>query len=696
MIRDLSSDEGGLIFTTDAVLALIVVFILTASIATYFALPSYMGSDHQHLETMAADALDIMREDGTLYSAAAMYSRNNTAGAENLIKQDLNSILPPGVGYEFQIGTYPAIRNDSGILVARDTASRAIVISGPEEGWLGRAWYKQEEVTLEDQEINSTTTVWNFHNWLTNFWNRLYSRPYWGYKTSPRNISFSVPSTNIHWGKFLMGSCNRVNRSSYGANVVINNVPHIVGNDSFTFLNLRPGTTRVRPGTTRERMYNYQGNITSLTGGANNFYVRFTNMTTTGYSDYDLPWFSIIANYTTTIKVPKGIITRTYQFNDAAGLAVPSQTRLDLNRTMGYGRIYDLNTGTVTNLNTRRVIAWSSMVRQNHIYSDGLPFVIDNVNGRGADGCAVSVTQDIPIPAGSRILDAYTIVNPYGGVDNALVEVWNGTAWNVAFCSFNYGRVTYSTVSDGYGNVPGIIYVRDYLRAGQTNKVRVTIWDNVPGQDYDLVGLVDSYTTVSYTSLPIQWNNYPFNSYQNSTNVSAPVRQFTIGPDAKKVLLFVGAGLDTKSVKVEVKNSTSAWTQLYSGPVPFSLDIGAIDAAGSRIFATGSPGNYSTRPGTYNIRVTVNSGQGWESGDSNAEIYSGTRVAVIYPKFLANMWATQYSNDAYTAQALAKQELIDMLRQSGYTIDERLIKTEALYTGDIPNSLPVRLTLWRS
>ncbi|MGJ7027866.1 hypothetical protein [Methanothermobacter sp. DSM 3267] len=639
MIRDLSSDEGGLIFTTDAVLALIVVFILTASIATYFALPSYMGSDHQHLETMAADALDIMREDGTLYSAAAMYSRNNTAGAENLIKQDLNSILPPGVGYEFQIGTYPAIRNDSGILVARDTASRAIVISGPEEGWLGRAWYKQEEVTLEDQEINSTTTVWNFHNWLTNFWNQLYSRPYWGYKTSPRNISFSVPSTNIHWGKFLMGSCNRVNRSSYGANVVINNVPHIVGNDSFTFLNLRPGTTR-------ERMYN--------------------------------------------------IITRTYQFNDAAGLAVPSQTRLDLNGTMGYGRIYDLNKGTVTNLNTRRVIAWSSMVRQNHIYSDGLPFVIDNVNGRGADGCAVSVTQDIPIPAGSRILDAYTIVNPYGGVDNALVEVWNGTAWNVAFCSFNYGGVTYSTVRDGYGNVPGIIYVRDYLRAGQTNKVRVTIWDNVPGQDYDLVGLVDSYTTVSYTSLPIQWNNYPFNSYQNSTNVSAPVRQFTIGPDAKKVLLFVGAGLDTKSVKVEVKNSTSAWTQLYSGPVPFSLDIGAIDAAGSRIFATGSPGNYSTRPGTYNIRVTVNSGQGWESGDSNAEIYSGTRVAVIYPKFLANMWATQYSNDAYTAQALAKQELIDMLRQSGYTIDERLIKTEALYTGDIPNSLPVRLTLWRS
>lgn len=689
MIRGFNDDEGGFIFTTDAVLALIVVFIFTASIVTYFALPSYMGADHQHLEALAADALDIMRQDGTLYSAAAMYSRNNTAGAENLIESELQSLLPPGVGYEFKMGPYPTLRNDSGILVSRDTASRAIVISGPEEGWLGRAWYKMEEVTLEDQEINSTTTVWNFHNWLSNYWSSLYYRPYWGYQTAPRNISFSVPSTSINWGRFLLGSYNRRNRSSYGANVVINNVPHIVRNDSFTFLNLRPGTTR-------ELMYNYQGNITSLTGGSNNFYVQFTNMTTTGSSDYDLPWFSIIANYTTTIKVPKGIITRTFQFNDAAGLAVPRLTRLDTNGTLGYGRIYDLNTGTVTSLNTRRVITWNSMVRQNHAYSDGLPFVIDSVNGWTADGSAVSVTQDIPIPPGSRILDAYTVVNPYGGVDDALVEVWNGTAWNVAFCSFDYGGVDYSTVSDGYGNVPGIVYIRDYLRAGQTNRVRVTIWDNVPGQDYDLVGLVDSYSTVSYTSLPIQWHNYPFNSYQNSTNVSAPVRQFTIGSDAKKVLLFVGAGLDTKSIKVEVKNSTSAWTQLYSGPVPFSLDIGAIDVAGSRIFTTGgNPGNYSTRPGTYNIRVTINSGAGWESGDSNAEIYSGTRVAVIYPKFLANMWATEYANDAYTAQALARQELIAMLQASGYSIDPSLIRTEALYTGDIPNSLPVRLTLWR-
>ena len=689
MIRDFGDDEGGFIFTTDAVLALVVVFIFTASIVTYFALPNYMGSDHQHLEALAADALDVMRQDGTLYSAAAMYSRNNTAGAENVIRSELRSLLPPGVGYEFKMGPYPTLRNDSGIVVSRDTASRAIVISGPEEGWLGRAWYKMEEVTLEDQEINSTTTVWNFHNWLTNFWNSLYSRPYWGYQTAPQNITFSVPSSNIHWGRFLIGSCNRRNKASYGARVVINNVPHVVRNNSFTFLNLRPGTTR-------ELMYNYQGNITSLLGGSNRFYVQFTNMTTKGTRDYDLPWFSIIANYTNTIKVPRGIITRTYPFNDAAGLAVPSLTRLDNNGTMGYGRIYDLNTGTVTNLNTRRVIAWNSMVRKNHSYSDGLPFVIDNVNGGRADGCAVSVTRDIPIPAGSRILDAYTVVNPYGGVDNALVEVWNGTAWNVAFCSFKYNGVSYSA-GDGYGNVPGIIYIRDYLRAGRTNKVRVTIWDNVPGQDYDLVGLVDCYSTVSYTSLPIQWNNYPFASYQNSTNVSAPVRQFTIGSDAKKVLLFVGAGLDTKTIKVEVKNSTSAWTQLYNGPVPFSLDIGAIDVAGSKIFTTGgTPGNYSARPGTYNIRVTINSGQGWESGDSNAEIYSGTRVAVIYPKFLANMWATEYANDAYTAQALARQELIEMLQASGYNIDPSLIRTEALYTGDMPNSLPVRLTLWRS
>ncbi|MBC7100981.1 MAG: hypothetical protein H5T40_05060 [Methanobacteriales archaeon] len=694
-------DERGFIFTTDATLALVIFFILTTSILTYYILPAYMGSDHQRLEAMAADTLEIMRQDGTLYAAAIKYAAGNQSAAQAILQPELESLIPPDTGYKLTIGPYPPVADDRGIGVPKDVASRAIVISGPREGWLGRAWYKIEEIRMEDQRVNSTTTLWNFHNWLTNFdqWSGgLRTCHYWGGGSSPTSIPFTVPSNDIIWGKFLLGSCNKNNGPSYGATVYINGQPYNISNSSFTFLNVRPGTSP------SHRMYNYQGNISNLVGGSNNFYVDFQQMNQ--FQSYDMPWFSILANYTTTIKVPKGIITRTFTFNDAAGLAVPNAQDLDGDgQANEYGRIYDLQTGSLSNLNSARIIAWNSMVGQNHSYSDGQPFVITNVNGE--NGCAVSVVQDIDIPAGSRIFDAYTVINPYGGVDNALVEVWNGTAWNVAFCSFDYGGVDYSARGDGYGNVPGIIYIRDYLRAGRTNKVRITIWDQVPGNDYDLVGLVDCYSTVSYSALPIQWQNFPFPSYQNSTNTTAPISTFTIGPDAQRVILFLGTGLDTRNVSVEVRNSTSGWVQLYSGPPQFAIDIGSIDVMGSKIFTkSGTPENYTTKPGNYYIRVTVKSSASWESGDiggtsgiyqsySNAEIYSGTRVAVIYPKFLANMWASAYADDAYVAQAMARQNLIDMLEQSGYIVDPNLIKTEALYTGNLPNALPVRLDLWR-
>ncbi|MGB4363060.1 MAG: hypothetical protein WBI71_04360 [Methanothermobacter tenebrarum] len=693
-------DERGFIFTTDSILALIIFFILATSTLIYYVLPSYMGADHQRLEAMAADALDVMRQDGTLQAAAIKYASGNQSAADAMLREELESLIPPDTGYKLTIGSYSPVTDDRGINIPKDIASRAIIISSPEEGWIGRAWYKVEEITMEDQTINSTTTVWNFHNWLTNFnpWQSygLRARPYWGGGTSPVNIPFTVPSNNIIWGKFLLGSCNRNGGPSYGADVVINGQPYNVSNSSFTFLNVRPGTV--------QRMYNYQGNITNLVGGSNNFYVNFKEMRSN--ETYDMPWFSILANYTTTIKVPKGIITRTIPFNDAAGLAVPSPQDLDGDgRANEYGRVYNLQTGSVSNLNEPRLIAWNSMVGQNHSYSDGQPFVITGVQGK--NGCAVSVVQDITIPNGTRIFDAYTVINPYGGVDNALVEVWNGTAWNVVFCSFNYGGTQYSARSDGYGNFPGIIYIRDYLRSGTINKVRVTIWDQVPSNDYDLVGFVDCYSVVSYSAFPIRWENFPFPSYQNSTNTTAPVNRFTIGPDAQRVILFLGTGLDTRNISVEVRNSTSGWVRLYTGPPQFAIDIGSIDVQGSKVFTkSGTPENYTTKTGDYDIRVTVDSSASWESGDiggggstyqtySNAEIYSGTRVAVIYPKFLANMWASGYANDAYTAQAIARQNLIDMLQASGYQVDPNFIKTEALYTGNLPDPLVVRLDLWR-
>ena len=41
---------------------------------------------------------------------------------------------------------------------------------------------------------------------------------------------------------------------------------------------------------------------------------------------------------------------------------------------------------------------------------------------------------------------------------------------------------------------PGIINIQPYLKVGN-NKVRIITWDDVPGNDYDLVGLESCYST---------------------------------------------------------------------------------------------------------------------------------------------------------------------------------------------------------
>jgi len=68
---------------------------------------------------------------------------------------------------------------------------------------------------------------------------------------------------------------------------------------------------------------------------------------------------------------------------------------------------------------------------------------------------------------------------------------------------------------------------------------------------------------------------------------------------------------------------------------------------------------------------------------------------VIYPKFLENVWATSFNSTAEAAKAQAKVELIEQLRQSGITVDPNTIQTEAIYTGNLPEAIPVRLDLWK-
>jgi hypothetical protein len=100
--------------------------------------------------------------------------------------------------------------------------------------------------------------------------------------------------------------------------------------------------------------------------------------------------------------------------------------------------------------------------------------------------------------------------------------------------------------------------------------------------------------------------------------------------------------------------------------------------------------------------VNVTAPEAWKSGDGasspgtwgNPTIFSGTRIAVIY-KYLENRWTTDYSSNATEAKELAKQKLIDDLEDLNITVDPNLIQTEALFTGNLPNAIPVRLDLWK-
>jgi hypothetical protein len=711
-------DEKGFIFTVDASLALIVVIVFAASMATYYYAPIFMGDDHQHLEALADSALAIMEQDGTITNAAAESNKGNIAGAQDILNNRLRMLIPNEIAYKMSM-TYTtpvSVVNDRGLLNSRDQATKVRVLSLPQEGWMGRAWYKIEKFEFEDQTQNVTTTLWNFHNWLGNFapWNNgLNNYPYWGSASgspnNPINIQYSFPTgSTILGAQYLSGSgyTSGSTTTAFGTNLTMNGQVYTANPNQYTFLNRRPTSTT-------QFMYNYQGNLnlSSLVNGVNNFNLKFFQ-TKTGHN---MPWFSIIGHYTTSFPVPKGIISQTFKSNDAAGMAVQDPQDLGGGGNE-YGRIYNLKSGTVTSLTTRRVIPWNNFRKQDasnyngQNYQNGIPFVMTNVGSSPVTPtkCAVSVIQDVNIPSGNRLLDAYTVINPYGGVDGALVEVYNGTTWQTLFCSFNYDGQTPNGRTDGYGNIPGIISIpANYMSLGQNNKVRVTIWDDVPSNDYDLVGLVDCYTTATYSALNVGWvNTYYDNKQSPNSNTITQTKSFDIMDNAKNAYLFCGQGLDSRHLKV---NYPGGATLYDSDTIPFYLNLAVLDAglppAQRKITtATSTPSNYTLNTGNkYNLTVTVTAPtRGWESGDggssppgyANAEIFTGTRISVIYPETLRNVWTIAYSSNAPAAELDAKNRLIAALNTSDPNIINN-IKTEALFTGDNPNQIPVRLTLWK-
>ena len=721
-------DDKGFIFTADAALALIVVFVFTGSIVTYTMLPIYQGEDHQHLESLASSALNVMDQSGTLREAAVDYSSNNSAQAQSELQTQLNSLIPAGIGYSLQVGSNPPVTNNAlgGLSASNDTVTKVEVISGPQEGWMGRSYYKIEAVNFTTVNQTTVTTVWNFHNYLTNFqpWSGtgyLSKYNFWGGSgASPQTdipINFTIPTSGtINSAQILIGSAYETSEGTpyaYNTDFYLNGrLALSVKNSSF---NLSSSPHYLYQGT-NWYIFNYLNSLnttlfTSGTPSNNNFYLRFNA------SQYNsMPWFSILANYTTTISVPQGTNFTSANFYNIAGVGNPTQSIL-----------YNISSGQATNVTTQ-TLSWTNL-QGNDNYSLTTPFVLTNIpntnNGNTGSGSAVMSTTDLILPNSRSVLDAYVVLNAYGGEDGAIVQVKDPVSgnWTTMFTSFNTPGVSTTQRSDGgYGNVPGIISLhdsitdpnysmnKDPLKMGD-NKVRIIIWDDANSGDYDLVGLQNCYATIAYSQFFIRWDTTVFNNYQNdsssSTKTLTETENFNIQTGAQNVLLFMGLGTNTRNVAVKVSNGTSSNT-IYNGNVQFDLNLTSYDS--TNIFTTVVNGVNVPKPGNYTVSVTVTPSTAYESGDlatstgsygnqGDPEIYSGTRISVLYPQFLQNAWATGFASTPSGALNASYSNLftnyLNTLINQGYYVNASLIKNETVYSGNVPNAIPIRLELWK-
>jgi hypothetical protein len=709
-------DNKGFIFTMDAALALVVMIVLTASVVTYGLLPIFQGENHQHLQTLADSVLETMDQNGALREAAVEYAYNGTnSDAEHLQAQDtlntsLSTLIPSNIGYRLYVGDNE-VSNNNGVLTDTDVATSIKVISGPQEGWMGRAYYKQDQVLFQNINTTDVTTLWNFHNYLKNFipWqtNGLNGDKFWGGTNVNSNVAvpivFSMPGT-VNSAQMLLGSAfgsSTINgNTTYNADVVINNNNNYIKNTSFTYL---------YNSSAQGPIYNYLQNIntsTLINNAANNFYIKF-NATNT----HNMPWFTILGNYSTSIPVPQGISNTTTYFPNLAGIGSDKSITS-----------FNLATGTVSRTNTAKVFSWTTVNSTD--FDNSTPFELTNIpnvnSGSSGVGSAVATVQDLYYPPGNRLFDAFTVVNAFGGEDGAVVQVKPAISnqWITVFSSFNptVGNAYTARSDGGYGNVPGIINIQPYLQQGH-NEVRIITWDDSNGGDFDLVGLQSCYSTITFSGLPIRWDTFPFNSYQNSTmsnyqkiTTETQVEPFHIDQDAGNAFLFIGAGSDTRNITVTVKNSTGGSSVLYKppSPIPYVLNLGDLDSNLTQIMTTNvQPGvTYQLKPGNYTVTVSVTPSLAYESGSGSSSpptygytgdpiLFSGTRLAIVYPKFLDNVWATGYANDPQTAANNAVTALLTDLTSKGITnINMSLVRNSTIYTGDVPSAIPVRLELY--
>ena len=115
------------------------------------------------------------------------------------------------------------------------------------------------------------------------------------------------------------------NPYAYNTDFYLNNELALsVKNSSFNLNLTQLGTPYLYKGPSNY-VFNYLSSLNttlfnSSTPSNNNFYLRFNA------SQYnDMPWFSILANYTTTLSVPQGVTFNQSNFYNIAGVGIPAK-----------------------------------------------------------------------------------------------------------------------------------------------------------------------------------------------------------------------------------------------------------------------------------------------------------------------------------------------------------------------------------
>ena len=437
-------------------------------------------------------------------------------------------MIPNSVAYKLAISSNPPVENDQNVVTANDIVTKVKVISGPQQGWMGRAYYKVDQVNFVNQNDTQVSTLWNFENYLLNFnpWhtNGLAAGkdPYWGGSdvdnNAPINIPFMVPGS-INSANVVLGSATSDTSSNgkpYSANFVLNGQNNMILNSTFNYIYTSSSNSKIYNSLFALNPNQFNSNID------NNFYINFINAT----SDSNMPWFSLIANYTTSIPEPQGVQTATFSLPDIAGIGVNS----------GNSYLFNLANNVVTPTISRNQ-TWAYLQTPASInYNLSTPFRITGMSGLNpSQGSAVGTQTTLYVPPGNQVFDAYVVVNAYAGTDGVIVQVLNSLGnWQTAFDSFDPQYSARSSIDGGYGNIPGVIDIQNYITPGN-NTIRVISYDEAQGGDYDLTGLVDCYAKLVYSALPISGIHFhlivikiPAHQIQEHTQVSRALQLITL------------------------------------------------------------------------------------------------------------------------------------------------------------------------